>query len=140
MGANSKEYQREYYARTREAKRQYYLANRDHILAAKKLRPVAPRGPRPDEADRHYMASYGLTRQQVDDMSASLGHKCEVCGRDGKKSRWGRLHVDHCHATGVIRGLLCNRCNLAAGLMEDNPESLVALAAYLESRAAQRTA
>ena len=43
--------------------------------------------------------------------------------------------VDHCHATGQIRGILCNNCNRAAGLACDNPKILRALARYLEKAA-----
>ncbi len=39
---------------------------------------------------------------------------CENCGRSGK-----RLVNDHCHATGRFRGWLCNRCNVAIGLLDD---------------------
>lgn len=40
--------------------------------------------------------------------------------------------VDHCHATGVVRGLLCNGCNAALGLAGDSPATLRRLATYLE--------
>jgi hypothetical protein len=54
---------------------------------------------------------------------------CGVCRRalgDGLA-----VHVDHCHATGHVRGLLCSNCNLAAGAVKDSPETATALAAYL---------
>ena len=42
------------------------------------------------------------------------------------------LCVDHCHATGAIRGLLCNDCNTVLSKANDSPELLRRLAAYLE--------
>lgn len=56
---------------------------------------------------------------------------CQICGCDG---RWLPLHVckrmgitrlvrDHCHRTGFIRGMLCDRCNVYLGLLESNPEA-----------------
>lgn len=54
---------------------------------------------------------------------------CEVCGgRDEGK----RLALDHCHETGVVRGMLCQRCNTAIGQMRDDPSLLRRAAAYLE--------
>jgi hypothetical protein len=51
--------------------------------------------------------------------------RCLVCGNEPKK---GRLHVDHCHATGRVRGLLCNRCNRNLGWVEKH---LPAIRRYL---------
>ena len=52
--------------------------------------------------------------------------QCEICGEGGK------LHLDHCHNTGRIRGLLCMRCNTAIGRMYDDPDLLKKAIAYLE--------
>ena len=46
------------------------------------------------------------------------------------------LYVDHCHQTKAIRGLLCHKCNIALGHMNDNPEQLERAAAYLRNIAA----
>lgn len=51
--------------------------------------------------------------------------ECEICGRSDKQ-----LVVDHDHATGMIRGLLCRRCNLALAVIEQ-PDLLGAAVAYL---------
>ena len=54
--------------------------------------------------------------------------KCAIC------STWQEvLHGDHCHETGKIRKLLCQNCNLAIGLMKENPERLRLAAEYCES-------
>jgi hypothetical protein len=53
---------------------------------------------------------------------------CAIC--KGTSAR--ALHVDHCHKTGIIRGLLCHSCNLSLGRMGDSPERLRAAATYLE--------
>ena len=45
------------------------------------------------------------------------GGGCAICGRKPTKTR---LSVDHCHQTGLLRGLLCMRCNRAYGLFHDN--------------------
>lgn len=56
--------------------------------------------------------------------------KCDLCGQlpDG---RWKELTYDHCHSTGVFRGLLCNLCNKGLGLFKDNPELLQRASAYV---------
>jgi hypothetical protein len=40
--------------------------------------------------------------------------------------------IDHCHVTGLVRGLLCNNCNLAIGNLKDNPSFAYRAGAYLE--------
>jgi len=55
---------------------------------------------------------------------------CDICG-----SLTRRLYVDHCHATGSVRGLLCTSCNLGLGLFKDRPGILRVAAAYIEGKA-----
>lgn len=58
----------------------------------------------------------------------AAGDRCAVCGEVPRR----RLDADHSHATGAFRGYLCGRCNKTLGLVEDSPELLRALAAYLK--------
>lgn len=57
---------------------------------------------------------YGLTDDQYKEMLISQRGKCAICGDEPQK-----LHVDHCHNTGAIRGLLCHRCNIRLGGWDD---------------------
>ena len=50
---------------------------------------------------------------------------CQLCGRSE------RLHVDHCHKTGRVRGRLCSDCNNGIGLFKDSAEVLCRAAIYL---------
>lgn len=54
---------------------------------------------------------------------------CEICGGRDKDRN---LALDHCHETGITRGLLCNACNTGIGKMKDSPELMRKAAAYLE--------
>lgn len=78
---------------------------------------------------------YGLSIEQYEEMSTNAKGVCEICG--GNEPNTGdRLSVDHCHATGKIRGLLCSNCNKALGMLMDDPELAIKAALYLESRRA----
>jgi len=54
------------------------------------------------------------------------------CGICGKEERAKRLCIDHCHASGNIRGLLCHKCNTLLGCADDSPTLLVKAIAYLK--------
>ena len=53
--------------------------------------------------------------------------KCKICGNKPQKP----LHVDHCHETKKVRGLLCHQCNVALGHMNDDPQRLEKAISYL---------
>lgn len=81
----------------------------------------------------HYMRQYlyGITKDEYEAMLASQDGRCAICRADepGGKGGW---HVDHCHNTKVIRGLLCHHCNIGVGQFKDDPARLRAAADYLE--------
>lgn len=72
---------------------------------------------------------YGITKKEYDGMLERQGGVCAVC----QTSSWGKKgpHIDHCHESGDVRGLLCTRCNSAAGLLDDLPEKAFLLWRYL---------
>ena len=70
---------------------------------------------------QHYQYRYGITEQQKFDMIEQHDNKCAVCGRtmtDKKGSR--QAVIDHCHTTGKVRDILCDRCNTALGQVEED--------------------
>lgn len=73
---------------------------------------------------------YGVTDDDHALMLSVQGGRCAGCSRPFNDDR--RDCVDHDHATGRVRGLLCRDCNLALGSVGDDPAVLRALAAYLE--------
>jgi hypothetical protein len=74
---------------------------------------------------------FGISPEEYDSILAAQGGLCAICaGTPG--GRWKRFVVDHDHATGMIRALLCSRCNTALGHAQDSPTLLRRMAAYLE--------
>lgn len=71
---------------------------------------------------------YGLENGEFDRLMLCQDEKCAACqdpiGPD--------CHVDHDHATGIVRGLLCGPCNPALGHLKDDPSRTARLLEYLE--------
>jgi len=76
-------------------------------------------------------ASYRLRLPQYEAATSALGGACAICGEREVGGR--RLAVDHDHATGCYRGLLCMNCNMAIGKFRDRPDLLRKAADYLEA-------
>jgi hypothetical protein len=72
---------------------------------------------------------YGVTEQQADKATEAIGGLCEICGQHCLTRK--RLSVDHCHDTGIVRGLLCMKCNIGIGKFNDSVELLLSAIKYL---------
>jgi hypothetical protein len=82
-------------------------------------------------------ATYGITGEQYDALYAAQGGKCYICQRANGRTK--RLAVDHCHSTGVVRGLLCKMCNRdVLGHLRDSTEALQRAIEYLGNPPAVR--
>lgn len=77
---------------------------------------------------------YGLTEAEFVALRDSQGGVCRICGASGTNRR---LDIDHDHATGAVRGLLCRPCNQGLGAFGDSPDRLRAAAEYLEANASK---
>ena len=87
-----------------------------------------------ENPDRIRRIKYGMPPGQYDAMAREQQYACAICRRRRT------LLVDHCHVSGVVRGLLCKPCNTAIGFFEDSPGALRSAAAYVELTAIKRTA
>jgi hypothetical protein len=107
-------------ARNREyEKRPGYVRNRKPAVTDRKMR------------DTRYRRKYGITHDDYDRILLEHGHKCALCSNPPEKSLNGRLAVDHCHATGVVRGLLCTDCNVRLSKWGDNVAGITRVLAYV---------
>jgi len=70
------------------------------------------------------MERYGISKAEWDAMYHEQGGLCAIC-----RSNEATL-VDHCHATGTVRGLLCDRCNRVLGVVEANASVLTRVQIY----------
>jgi hypothetical protein len=81
--------------------------------------------------DRQYYTfirtKYGVTLDDYKKMLAGQNGLCKLCGELPKS----RLHIDHDHKTGEIRGLLCFRCNRVLGWAKDRKDIFEKAAQYL---------
>lgn len=122
-GRTTAEHRRRYRQRNKEklaeAQRRYRAKNIDRIRARA----------------REYMLAYDLKRlygmsvEEFESMLVAQGGRCAICRRAPGAGK--RLTVDHDHATGAIRGLLCSNCNAMLGQAKDNPNTLLSAIDYL---------
>lgn len=83
--------------------------------------------------ERQVKHRYGITQDEYLRLFEKQQGRCAICGGTEPRCNGARLCVDHDHATGKVRGLLCTPCNLAAGYLADSAERAELLAAYLRS-------
>lgn len=91
--------------------------NHDKVKAARRER-------------KDYLKRYGLTLETYEEMVAERSNQCDICAE-----QMNPPHVDHDHATGKVRGLLCFSCNTGLGKFRDNTETLQQAINYLRRNA-----
>lgn len=92
---------------------------------------------------------YSLTIAEYEAMFARQDGRCAICRvflyslfdvrRNRRRNKRYVAHVDHCHATGKVRGLLCNECNNGLGKFRDRQEILLNAVGYLRASATSRS-
>jgi Recombination endonuclease VII len=133
----------------RAACRDWYSRNADSERQ-KARRRARVRGPKdrercrlwalanPERARYHsrnklFKSLYNMTYEEHEALFASQGFKCAACGSVSPNSKKG-WSTDHCHKTGVVRGILCHHCNVGFGHAKDNIGTLQAWISYLEKQ------
>lgn len=107
--AKKLEYQKEWSEKNmeteKEYKRKYYLKNKDKFKKKSRANDLKRK--------------FGITLNEYNERLINQNHCCMICGRHRDKFKKD-FAVDHNHATGVIRGLLCGECNTGLGKFRDD--------------------
>lgn len=76
--------------------------------------------------------TYGITLDDYQRMVMEQGGACSICERTDPICRYGLWHIDHCHTTGAVRGLLCMMCNVGIGQFQDDPARVRSAIEYVK--------
>lgn len=82
------------------------------------------------DTNKHLKSKYGITLAKYNYLHKLQNGVCSICLKANNNRR---LVVDHCHATGKVRGLLCTPCNTGIGQLKDSPSLLRKAAEYLDN-------
>lgn len=152
-----KEYRKQYYQKNRERmlaaqkerdakkdpeakrayRREYYRQNRERLLEQQRERGKRNYAAKPEAYSRRSRKSrlktqYNLTEDEYQKMLSEQDFRCAICGsRSGRRKSSHPLLVDHDHETGEVRGLLCQPCNSALGMFEDDTDRMLKAIDYL---------
>jgi len=89
------------------------------------------------QRQRNLKHRFGVDLEWYEKQFKKQNYSCAICETKTNKTvgdrQFWNFSVDHCHDSGKIRGILCNNCNRALGLFQDNPELLKKAASYVES-------
>ena len=108
--------------------KEWYENNKDAQKAnAKKYRKKNPLS----HFKSHIKREYGITLDDYNAMFSNQHGSCAICNTH-QKDLEKRLSVDHCHTSGNVRGLLCNRCNTSIGLFDEDTSILKSAINYID--------
>lgn len=77
------------------------------------------------------LRNYGIDENQYNFMLWAQENKCLICDKEFGPDRKDWPHVDHCHETEEVRGLLCTKCNVGIGMFLDDVDRLQRAIQYL---------
>lgn len=109
----------------RKNSKEYYAKKRVAIRAAQADYRSNGRG-----REYNLLRKYNISLADYAEMFDSQGGVCAICNRPPSEGEL--LHVDHCHNTDKVRGLLCGKCNRGLGLFDDNSGFLASAIEYLK--------
>jgi len=110
----------------REKAKAWRLANPDRVAAYRVKN-------RSKNHRQEVVRKYGVALEWFDEQFNMQNKACATCHKPLEwTNKQNTPHVDHCHSTGKVRGILCNRCNTVLGLCEDKKELFKNLTGYLE--------
>lgn len=116
-------------AQKRRSYPRYYAKNNDLIKARRRkaYRKIKnSKKWKKHRREKHLLQAYGLTLVKIQAMHKKQRGKCAIC-----RKRLKKFHVDHCHRSGKVRGLLCLKCNFGIGMFFDCVKNLGSAIKYL---------
>jgi hypothetical protein len=85
----------------------------------------------PDKFAYGNMTKYGISNSQYLGLLNSNNGMCIICQNEKATD------IDHCHISGMVRGMICHNCNMMLGHSKDNPETLLNAIEYLKQSTLQ---
>lgn len=136
----SRRYRERHPERVREAKKkwsdanpgyaaEHYQDNRD-VYLERTAKRRQEKGRHPDWGSR-LRREYGIDLESYAHMLIDQGYACASCRDYLNLGDFRYIHLDHCHDSREVRGILCRHCNTALGLLRDDVGRIAALATYL---------
>ena len=136
--------QKEYREKNKEAIKEYREKNKEQIAAQQKeyyeknKEQIAAQRKEYNEKNKEQKAAYwrekkyGLSSEDYKNMLDEQNDKCKICLTSFTILDTKHIHVDHCHTTNKIRGILCGMCNLGLGHFKDDIQKLTKAINYLQ--------
>ena len=116
-------------ARHKAYAKKYREANKEKLALMANKWFVKNRTKVAEDCRKRKYKQYNITLADYDRMFEEQDGNCKICGLMEINKR---LAVDHDHKTGKVRGLLCTRCNVTLGRIEENQETLWNMIEYLK--------
>lgn len=112
----------------------WYKKNKTHIKAYQKMNKesINRRRRESEQIQFRHVVKYGLDKESYLQMLKNQNYRCKICGVESELLK-AKLHIDHDHTTGIVRGLLCRACNHGIGNFKDSVELLNKAVDYLRS-------
>lgn len=120
----------------------YHKKYRYELLSDEKKKELSGKHKRYQQKNKQKIANrtrsyrlkrnYSMTQEEYGHMFLRQGNSCGICKTKKFGGMGKRPQIDHCHTTGKIRGLLCSRCNMGIGQLQDSIEVLNLAIEYLK--------
>lgn len=84
-----------------------------------------------------FKCAFGITLEKYEKFQKEQQNRCAICNQEETATnQYGikNLAVDHNHSTGRVRGLLCAKCNMALGLLNEDISIMSKMITYISER------
>lgn len=117
--------------RDKKRSRDWYWDNRELSIERVKRNSAIPEN-KLKKRGQTLKYNYGISLDDYEEMFISQNGRCAICEIHQDDLSY-RLHVDHNHTTGKVRKLLCSKCNMAIGLLDENPKLIARALEYIQN-------